>query len=220
MSQASLLASIDAFEALLDAMDDHRLLGFSRCHGWLAVDVVTHVGLGLGELLSGLTALTAAPPTHDAATYWEAFAGNAANDHVAHVVSTRRFAGGTERPSGIVRWLRPGLAGVRRAAAQADPAARVEFQEFVLTVEDFATIWAVEHAVHHLDVTAGDSLVPPPAASSLADARSTVEALLGRPVPVGWDDTDAALKGSGRVALDAADRDTLGADADRFPLLG
>jgi hypothetical protein len=39
-------------------------------------------------------------------------------------------------------------------------------------------------------------------------------------LPNEWDDVTCALAGTGRLALTAAQRATLGPDADRFPLFG
>ena len=44
--------------------------------------------------------------------------------------------------------------------------------------------------------------------------------LLGRPLPVDWDDATAARRGTGREALSAADPAELGAAAAAFPLFG
>jgi hypothetical protein len=43
---------------------------------------------------------------------------------------------------------------------------------------------------------------------------------LGRPVPVGWDDAEYALKGTGRVPLTTEDRILLGSLASRLRLSG
>jgi hypothetical protein len=47
-----------------------------------------------------------------------------------------------------------------------------------------------------------------------------LEALLGVPLPAGWDDATAARRGTGREPLTDADRAALGQAAARFPLFG
>jgi hypothetical protein len=51
-------------------------------------------------------------------------------------------------------------------------------------------------------------------------AGLTADDLLRPTRCAGWDGTEYALKGTGRVALTAADRAQLGAAADRYPLFG
>jgi hypothetical protein len=54
----------------------------------------------------------------------------------------------------------------------------------------------------------------------LLRVRNVLDGLLGTALPLGWDDVEYALKGTGRVALTAADRDQLGDLALKIPLLG
>ena len=107
-----------------------------------------------------------------------------------------------------------------RLARAADADRRLEFQGHVVTMEVFLALWAVEAAVHHLDVTVELPDAPPPAPASLRVTRETLDALLGEPVPMGWDDQTYALKGSGRLALTGEERSALGPLAERFPLFG
>ena len=58
------------------------------------------------------------------------------------------------------------------------------------------------------------------AAGALAETHRVLDCLLGRALPGEWDDVHAVLAGTGRRALDPADRELLGESADRFPLLG
>jgi hypothetical protein len=76
----------------------------------------------------------------------------------------------------------------------------------------------VETAVHYLDLTADLPSALPPDPASLALARRVLEGLLGSPLPAGWDDVSAAVKGTGRVPLTDEDRSLLGPLAGRVPL--
>ena len=73
----------------------------------------------------------------------------------------------------------------------------------MLTTGDFLATWAVELAVHHLDLNA-ELAIAPPAAPALRLARSTIEALVDGDVPPSWSDETVVLLGAGRVAVDAA----------------
>ncbi|MFL6054749.1 MAG: hypothetical protein ACJ72W_17775 [Actinoallomurus sp.] len=50
--------------------------------------------------------------------------------------------------------------------------------------------------------------------------RDVLDALVGRPVPQDWDDAHCIRVGTGRTALTAADRKSLGPVADLFPIFG
>jgi hypothetical protein len=218
---ASLLDSLAALDALTGRLTDRRLLAPSRCAGWAAVDTLCHLHMGLQEMLTGFVSPTDDEPTVDFASYWTAFAAAEADpDPVPGMLRTRRVASSYSRPTNLLRHMTPTLQAVRSAAGASDPAARLRFQGFVLTVDDFATTWAVETVIHHLDVVDGDDSLPGPASQGLFDARRTVERLLGSELPAAWDDTTATLKATGRLPLDAADRQLLGPAADRLPVLG
>jgi len=217
----SFLESLDALAALSTALDDRQLLAPSRCFGWARLDVLHHLHLGLQEMLGGFVCATTAEPTVNFATYWTAFADEQTDaDPIPGMLFIRRGAGAYSRPGSLVRHLSATLPAVRAAAASSDPTARVHFQGYLLGVEDFLTTWAVEVAIHHLDVTNGDAALPSPPPAALADARRTLAALLGADLPAHWSDETAALKGTGRLPLDEADRAALGDLATRFPLLG
>ncbi len=96
----------------------------------------------------------------------------------------------------------------------------VATQGHALAAGDFLATLAVEAAIHHLDLAAGDESLAGPPGPGLAVVRDTLDGVLGQPVPAGWDDVDYALKAAGRVGLTAGDRAGLGVLAARFPLLG
>ena len=190
-------------------LDDLALLAPSRCHGWAVVDVVTHVRVGLEEMLRGATAPTDEPPTVDAASYWSAWAAGDDTDAVDGILWTRRTSSAYRRPSGAVEHLRAAAAAVLEASLPADA---VRFQGHVISVGDFLATWAVELAVHHVDLGA-DLDVGQPTPSALRLTRATIEALLGEPVAPEVDDLDVLLVGSGRIVPPAGleqVRDVLG----------
>ena len=78
-------------------------------------------------------------------------------------------------------------------------------QGHVLTVADLASDLVVEATVHLLDLTVDLDGAPDPPPAALAEARRVLEGLHGAPLPARWDDTEAVLEGTGRVARSTDD---------------
>ena len=177
--------------------------------------MVTHVRLGLEELAAGLlAAVEREVPTHDAATYWQTQPPGGAE--VDGLLAVRRVATATRTPRGALGPLdRVGDALV--GAVERLPDRVVAFQGCALTTGDLLATWAVEVAVHHLDL-GRDLAVPPPPSAALALTRRTLEALLQAPLPTDVD-LDAVLLGTGRRTPTGAERDALGTAAGRLPVL-
>lgn len=198
----ALSAQIADFVSAARSCKDLELLGPSRCHGWSRVDVVVHVRAGLDEMARGTTARALTSADHDAATYWRGHLGADLVDPVDGILWLRRVASAYARPVRAVRHLED-VAEQSVRAIRAMPECVVDFQGCQLRSGDFLATWAVELAVHQLDLDLTD---PPP--SGLAWARLTLEALAGTPLPSELDDTEAVLAGLGRipsrVSLDAS----------------
>jgi hypothetical protein len=181
--KAAFVGALEAFLGAVQPLDDHALLAASRCWGWTVVDVVSHVRLGLEEVGSCLlTAGTCdAAPDRDAATYWLTPPPGSSTDEVAGLVAIRRVASATRVPRGAL----PPLVRVAQAlplAAERLPDGVLAFQGGVLTTGDFLATWAVELAVHQLDLAREIDLAPP-TSDALDLARRTVEALAGAGLP-------------------------------------
>lgn len=197
----ALLGQLDRFVDVAGSASDRDLLAASRCHGWAVVDVVVHVRAGLHEMLGGVVASSDASPDTDAATYWRADppSGDSAADDVDRILWTRRTASAYRRPSGAFEHLRMAADAVHTAVTRmAD--GPVSFQGHVLASGDFLATWAVELAVHHLDM-GRDVDFGSPTVESLRLGRATVEALAGAALPREWSDEKCVLAGSGRVRL-------------------
>lgn len=177
------LAALDDFLAAVRPLDDHALLAASRCWGWSVVDVVTHVRLGLEEV--GCCLLTAgtcdAAPDRDAATYWLTRPPGSGTDEVAGVLAVRRIASATRSPSAALTPLRLVGDALRSAVPRLTDGV-LAFQGSVLTTGDFLATWAVELAVHQLDL-AHEIPVAPPGPGGLGLGRRTVEALAAAGLP-------------------------------------
>jgi uncharacterized protein (TIGR03083 family) len=196
------------------------LLAFSRCHGWVVVDVLFHVLCDAQRALVAFATPATAPADRDFVSYWSGFAAQA-GDPAPSAWWVRRSASAFRDGTGVLAlWQETAPAAVR-AAGRADPEGRISTQGHVLSVPDFITTLATEAAIHHLDMAVNlpDAGEPEPAALALAVA--TLDGLLGPdvPRPGAWGDVEYVLKATGRTPLSAADRTALAAQATRFPLL-
>jgi Mycothiol maleylpyruvate isomerase N-terminal domain len=193
------LDAVDALVADVEALPERDLLGPTRCFGWAVVDLLAHLSAGLGEVLHAVTAPTQAPPTHDAASYWDAFAPPDPDsaEALAAILHGRRRGSATSRPDGVRREFLDVASAVRRATADLDDRPR-SIQGDVLTAGDLLATWVVEVVVHHLDL----DLSPPPRAALSLTAR-VVAARASGPLPDG-DDVRVVLVGCGREPVPAA----------------
>ncbi|MEV6847499.1 maleylpyruvate isomerase N-terminal domain-containing protein [Actinoplanes sp. NPDC051411] len=214
---ATFLEELDLFASTVTGLDDDSLVAASHCRGWTVGDVVVHVHLGLQEMLLGLVSVVESAPDTDAGSYWRASlpTNDEAADRLDNVRFVRLLAAAYRRPSGLVRHLLPTVDGVR-SAVRALPSGAVRFQGHVLSTGDFLATWAVELAIHQLDL-ARELTPAPPTAGSLRLTRATVEALAGFALPASWDDRTVALLGAGRIRPDAAQSELIEA---RLPVLG
>jgi uncharacterized protein (TIGR03083 family) len=216
---AAFVGQLGTFLSAASGLDDAQLGAASRCRGWVVADVLVHVHLGLQEMLLGLLDPTDADPDRDAASYWTAFPPSldAGADDLDGARFVRLLAAAYRRPTTAVAHLRPTADGLARAVRVTAPGA-VRFQGHVLETGDFLATWAVELAVHHLDMTRELDL-PGPYPGALRLARETIEALAGE-LPREWPDETAVLVGTGRQPLDGAQRVQAGPAAGRLPVLG
>jgi len=211
------LDGLKALRAVADGLDDDQLLTASRCRGWTVGDVLVHVHLGMQEMLLGVVSPTERAPDIDAATYWSAPAGaQSAASPVGHVRFVRAVGAAYRCPAGIVAHLRP-TADALAAAVDALPDGVVAIQGHAMRTGDFLATWALELAVHHLDLGAGLAL-PPPAPTAVGLARATLEELAGGPLP--WDDHTTVLIATGRLVPDEEQAAQAGPLAARLPVLG
>jgi uncharacterized protein (TIGR03083 family) len=217
--RAAFLAGLDAFTGCAGGLSDLQLMAASRCTGWTVADVVVHVHLGLQEMLLGLLSGTAEPADTDAAGYWRTVQPSEDDpDGLGGMRFVRLLSGSYQRPTGAVRHLLPTTEGIRAAVALLRPGA-VRFQGHVLPTGDFLATWAVELAVHHLDL-GRDLDLPPPAPAALHLTRRTVEALARADAPRTWPDETVALLGTGRVTPDTGQRAAAPALTRQLPVLG
>ncbi|MEV7544911.1 maleylpyruvate isomerase N-terminal domain-containing protein [Streptomyces sp. NPDC089915] len=189
----------------------------SGCAGWLVRDLVCHLVIDAQDVLITLVTPAGAEPTVNATTYWKLVDPPTGEDPLDALVP--RLAAAYGEP----RWLRFHLDDVGpaagRAAALADPAARVGTQGEVLTVADYLSAYVMEWTLHHLDLIAHLPSAPPPPAETLAAARTALERIAGAPFPAALPDRDALLVGTGRRTPTDGERAALGDLAARLPLV-
>ncbi len=203
--------SVEGFLRAVADFDEYALLGASRCHGWTRLDVVVHTIAGWQDMLGGLVTLVDEEPTVDAASFWTVFAAEYGGvDPVPTLMSQRRRTASYVRPASAVEHLGDVGAALLRGV-EGLPDRGCAWLGQVFAPGDFLAIWAVENAVHQLDLRAEEP-VPP---TALGLSRATVEALVGEPLPSGSDE-EAVLVGTGRLPVPAE----LQALAQRLPALG
>ncbi len=211
VGRAACADSITAFLRAVGDLSEYDLLAGSRCHGWTRLDVVVHVTAGWQEMLGGLVSVVDSRPTVDAASYWSAFASEyGGEDPIASLMSQRRRTSSYGRPASAVAHLNDVAAAVLRGVGGLRDGGYA-WQGHVFAAGDFAAVWAVEDVVHHLDLLIED----PAPEGALQLARSTIEALLGSPLPSSFSDEDVTLIGSGRSPVPSG-FDSL---SDRLPVL-
>ncbi|PJE93925.1 hypothetical protein CUT44_31605 [Streptomyces carminius] len=214
-----LRASYRAFGAVVARVDEERSWLPTGCTGWAVRDLVLHC---LGDARRGLVALhtpAGREPDRDAVTYWELWRPGAAGGSAGRAVP-RVIAGLFAEFAELRDLYLETSAAVLHAADRADTGEPVATQGHVLTAGDLVRTLAVEATVHHLDLIVSLPGAPGPSGEGLGEVRRTLDGLLGRPVPLGWDDAHYARAATGRAPLTETERERLGADAGRFPLFG
>lgn len=191
----------------------------SGCEGWAVRDLVFHC---LGDAQRGLVALhtpAVGPADRDFVSYWTDWSPSAVR--AAHARRyTRVSASMFLEFAPLCSLYAETVAAAVTAARRSDPRPLLTTQRRVLTAGDLMATLAVEATVHHLDLIAHLPGAEQPAGAGMAAVRATLDGLLGRQVPVEWNDRHYALAATGRVPLTTAERTRLGTDVERFPLLG
>lgn len=212
---------LTAVAALIADLDDHQLVLATGCEGWRVAEVVVHMRAGAEGVLTGLASTTTGKADRDAASYWLDWP----HGGPATFASTRwtcAQAAAYPRGEDLRQHATEVLGAAARAALQPelDRRALVGFQDHLMSVDDFLSTWAVEFALHHLDLMHAMPDLPGPDPAALQVARVTLDSLLERPCPVDWSDAMYARKGTGRASLTLGERARLGDLATRFPLFG
>lgn len=190
----------------------------SGCAGWLVQDLVCHLVIDAQDVLITLATPAEAEPTVDAATYWTlADAPPTGEDPLDALIV--RLAAAYQDPALLTFHLDDVGSAAGRAAALADPDARVGTQDEVLSTRDFLGAYVLEWTLHHLDLIAHLPGVAGPPAEGLSCSRALLERIAGAAFPASFSDTDALLVGTGRRRPTDAERAAFGPLAARIPLI-
>ncbi|MEV5016419.1 maleylpyruvate isomerase N-terminal domain-containing protein [Streptomyces sp. NPDC053780] len=187
----------------------------SGCTGWLVRDLVCHLVIDAQDVLITLATPASSEPTRSAATYWNVVGTPTGDDPLDAL--TVRLAAAYQEPWLLKFHLDDVGSAAGRAAGLADPAARVETRDQVLTAGDYLSAYVLEWTLHHLDLVARlpDAATPP--AEALSGGRALLEQIVGEEFPRSFGDADALLVGTGRRAPTAAEATALGGLAARLP---
>lgn len=212
----ALSVAYDDLALIAGSLDEPASWQPTGCAGWTVRDLVFHLLTDAQRALVALGTPATGPADRDAVSYWTTAPG-APDAESRGIRATRTMAS-----AWTLEHLTATYAETARAvvtlAARSPGDALVATQGHVLRIDDLLATLTVEAAVHHLDlVVALDR--PGPGAAPLAVVRRTLDGLLGRFEPVGWDDATWARTGTGRRPLTGEERAALGPDADRLPLL-
>ncbi|HJP73434.1 MAG TPA: maleylpyruvate isomerase N-terminal domain-containing protein [Pseudonocardiaceae bacterium] len=215
---------LKALRGLLDTfgqLDDRAMLATSGCFGWNVGDVLTHVHLGLQEMLLALGLYTDDAPDADAASYWQAFPpsnGVIGDDQLDDIQFVRRTNAAYRRPADVLRHFTITANGLLDRVPTL-PEVAMPFQGRVITSGDFLAIWVVELVIHHLDLQA-EATLPDPDADALNVTRRVIEALVGDELPSGVPDRTVVLVGAGRETPHETHNRAFEKLAARLPVLG
>ncbi|MEV0823772.1 maleylpyruvate isomerase N-terminal domain-containing protein [Nonomuraea rubra] len=190
----------------------------SGCAGWLVRDLACHLVIDAQDVLITLATPEDREPTRNAVTYWDLLDEPPTGDDPLDALIVR-LAAAYQEPRLLKFHLDDVGSAAGRAAALADPAARVGTKDQVLTVGDYLSAYVMEWTLHHLDLIAHLPHVPGPPAEGLSRARAMLEELAGAAFPAAFSDADALLVGTGRRAPAAEERAALGELAGRLPLV-
>ncbi len=171
------------------ALDESTSWRPTGCAGWVTRDLVFHL---LGDAQRALVALATpadGPADRDAVTYWADAPG--APDPQSRGIRATRTMASAWRLAFLTATYAETSAAVVTLAGRVQPEELIRTQGHVLSVRDLLATLVVEAAIHHIDLVADLDVAYP------------------RPEPLA----------TGRRPLSDVERDVLGTDVNRLPLL-
>jgi len=209
---------LDRLRQIVAGVSDAEIGRATGCEGWRVADLLVHLRLGTEELLRGWAMPSDDPADRDYVTYWQDWPA-----HGPPSFADLRWIWANSASYATAASLRRHFDDVLAAGAAVSrqaPGGRLRFQGHVLAADDLLAMFAVEFAIHHLDLLVALPDRPGPVPAALDLAANTLDGLLGGQHPASWDEPTYLRKGTGRAPLDAADLAELGAAASRYPAFG
>lgn len=206
---------------VVQGLSDTDFARATRCPGMAVGPLLVHLLYDAERALAAFATPSVDDPDRDFVSYWKDFPPGADGDTSFVQVVASAYG----RPSvGLVgHWRELSEAAVRAAAfGLVEKGKRVQTQGHVMAAKDFVATLILEATVHHLDLIVELPDAPEPDPEALQVTARTLDGLFGPEAwdVIGWDTTTYVLKATGRLPLDAADREMLGAHAERLPLIG
>ena len=206
-------------EAVL-SLPEERFELPTRCTAWNVKELLAHMHRDLEQVLVAVAEDPPGETDADAVSYWTRYDPSVDGRSIADRATTRAASYRSGHDLAIV-W--DDLWGHVLDVAEREPPLRaVATWGPVTTLDEYLKTRALEITVHGMDLAAALSLDFWTTAEGADVVTRILKGLLGQDPPdaLGWDDLTFIDKGTGRAALTEDERETLGAFAERFPLLG
>jgi uncharacterized protein (TIGR03083 family) len=219
---AALLGESRALSAVLHSLTPGDLGRPTNCPPWDLQELVVHIAASIRVGDAPFPAAEFGAEVHDAADYYRRPERATSTYRQDNVDGTRRLAQRVLATTSAVEWFDEVL-GEAADALGAQPIDRVVDipRRGAMRLSDWVLTRVVSVAAHGLDVAITLGRDPWTTPEALRTVRPVFVALLGRRPPdaLGWDDQTLLAVASGRQAVTDHERDLLGSDARRFPLL-
>jgi uncharacterized protein (TIGR03083 family) len=212
-------AQITLVSDVVARLSDADLVVPTGCAGWQVAHLLVHLRLDAAELLAGFADPAYSAPDRDFVSYWRDWPAAAEPVTFGRVRWMWASASAYARGDDLRRHFTDAAAAAAAASRNA-PTGRFRFQGHILEADDLLAMWTVEFALHQLDLIAELPGHPGPLPEAVSLVVATLDGLVGSRRPSSWDEVTYALKGTGRVPLDAADTEFLGEQAAAYPAFG
>ncbi len=206
-------------EAVLSLPEDRFELP-TRCTEWNVKELLAHMHRDVEQVLVAVAEEAPGEPDADAVSYWTRYDPTVDASSIANRATTRAASYRSGRDLAIVwddLWRH-----VVDLAGREPPLRIVVTWGPVTSLDEYVKTRALEITVHGMDLAAALGRDFWTTAEGADVVTRILKGLLGQDPPdaLGWDDLTLIDKGTGRAPLTEDERETLGALAERFPLLG
>jgi uncharacterized protein (TIGR03083 family) len=224
MRDDSLVAFEDearTFDAVLGDLTEDDFAKATNCPPWNVKELVVHVGVVLPTPGSLGDAPPGDPDLREPADYYRRLERGTTGYRDDIVKRTQDFAVGLADGAAAAAFLTQRWRTSLAEWTVRDLDRLVTSRGGVTRLRDYIVTRVISHAAHGLDLALSLGRAPWTTETALATMRPVFVSLLGGepPAALRWTDADLFALGTGRRALDPADRDLLGPWAARFPLL-